>query len=69
MGSVIGNTLKLSIFGESHGSAIGAVLDGFVPGLSVDFPEIEREMARRRPNKSAHSTKRNETDQFEIQIT
>ena len=47
MGSTWGNYLKLSIFGESHGKAIGVTLDGFPAGVVLSEEEIQREMARR----------------------
>ena len=67
MASIYGKKLKLSIFGESHGEAIGVVIDGFPAGLKVDFDEISSMMKRRAPggaNQSlaALSTKRSESD-------
>ena len=49
MSDVWGNAVKLSIFGESHGPAIGVVLDGIEPGVRLDMEEIRRQMARRAP--------------------
>lgn len=66
MSSSLGNKLKVSIFGESHGKAIGVVLDGLPPGIEIDMDFIKEEMARRRPGKSILSTSRNEEDNFEI---
>jgi chorismate synthase len=63
MGSTWGNQLKISIFGESHGKGIGAVIDGFPAGLACDFDCIEREMARRAPGQSLLTTSRKEADQ------
>ena len=65
MGSVFGNKLKISLFGESHGSGLGVVIDNFPYGIKIDFPEVEREMQRRRPG-GKYATKRNETDAFEV---
>ena len=67
MASIYGKKLKLSIFGESHGEAIGVVIDGFPAGMKVDFDEISSMMKRRAPggaNQSlaALSTKRSESD-------
>jgi len=61
-----GNRLKLSIFGESHGEAVGIVVDGLPPGLAVDTALIERDMARRAPGHSWMSTKRREPDVVRI---
>lgn len=62
MGSVWGNALKLSIFGESHGAGIGVVLDGFPAGVSFDEDFILSEMARRAPGRNKQSTARKESD-------
>ena len=66
MGSVFGNNLKLSIFGESHGEAIGCVLDGFPYGINIDNNFIESEMDRRRAKNNKLSTTRQESDKVEI---
>lgn len=63
MGSIWGNSLKISIFGESHGAEIGVIIDGFPAGFSVDFNKIEMEMKRRAPSESGSSTKRREKDE------
>ena len=62
MGSVWGNALKVSIFGESHGGGIGVVLDGFPSGLPFDEAFVLHEMARRAPGKNKQSTARKEAD-------
>ena len=62
MSSVIGNKIKLSVFGESHGEAIGCVIDGLPNGIKLDFDEINREMARRAPGKDKTATTRKESD-------
>ncbi len=62
MGSTWGNQLKISIFGESHGNGIGAVIDGFPAGLACDFDFIERELERRAPGLSLLTTSRREAD-------
>lgn len=62
MSSVTGNRLKLSVFGESHGEAVGCVIDGFPCGIKVDFDSIYTDMARRAPGKDSASTKRLEKD-------
>lgn len=66
MSGIWGDKLKLSIFGESHGRAIGITIDGFPAGLELDLDHIHREMARRRPGNSELATSRNEKDNFEI---
>ena len=58
----IGRLLRLTTFGESHGVAIGGVLDGFPSGVVVDEAFISSEMSRRRPGQSAITTARNEQD-------
>ncbi len=62
MSSVIGNRIKLCIFGESHGEAIGCVIDGLPCGIKLDFDRINADMARRAPGNSSVSTRRVETD-------
>ncbi|MGN9165396.1 chorismate synthase [Tissierellaceae bacterium HCP3S3_D8] len=66
MSSVWGKNIKLSIFGESHGEAIGINIDGLPPGIELDFEFIKREMARRAPGNMDISTKRRERDKFQI---
>lgn len=61
MASVYGTKLKLSVFGESHGNAIGVVIDGFPAGLKLDLDYISAFMKRRAPGGS-FSTKRSEPD-------
>lgn len=62
MSSTWGNVLKLSIFGESHGPAIGMVLDGLPAGEAIDLAAIKTQMARRAPGLTAGSTPRREAD-------
>lgn len=66
MGSVTGKALKISVFGESHGKCIGAVIDGFPAGIELDDAFISREMQRRAPAYAASGTKRSEHDIPEI---
>lgn len=56
-----GRKFKVSIFGESHGPAVGCVIDGVLPGLEIDFDGLEREIARRKPSGTG-STERKEND-------
>lgn len=62
MSSVICDKIKLSVFGESHGEAIGCVIDGLPAGVKLDMDEIYREMARRAPGKDKTATPRLEKD-------
>lgn len=66
MSSVWTNNLKISIFGESHGRSIGAVIDNFPAGEKIDFKEILRELKRRSPGNYSFSTSRKEEDIPEI---
>ena len=58
--------MRYTIFGESHGPAIGVVLSDVPAGLTLDMNFINREMDRRRPGKNALSTQRKEADAVEI---
>jgi chorismate synthase len=66
MRNVFGNILTLTTYGESHGSAIGGVIDGFPAGIDVDIDFIQTELDRRRPGQSKITTGRNEADKVEI---
>lgn len=66
MSGMWGSKVKLSIFGESHGNAIGITIDGLPAGFSIDMDKIMMEMARRAPGKSSLSTPRKESDIPEI---
>lgn len=61
-----GTLFRLSTFGESHGQAIGGVIDGMPAGVRIDLEAIDRAMKRRRPGQSEITTARNETDTVEI---
>jgi len=61
-GNTFGNFFKLTTFGESHGEAIGGVIDGCPAGVSVDLDAIENQMMRRRPGQSTIVTQRKEAD-------
>lgn len=65
MKNTFGNVLTVTLFGESHGPSIGAVLDGLTPGIPVDEEAIRKQLDRRRPA-GRISTPRVEHDQFEI---
>lgn len=65
-GSVFGTLFRVSTFGESHGGAVGAVVEGCPPGVAIDLGEIQAELDRRRPGQSKITTARAETDTAEI---
>ncbi|MFU1914321.1 chorismate synthase [Bordetella avium] len=65
-GNTLGSLFRVTNFGESHGPAIGCVVDGCPPGLPLDAADIQRELDRRRPGTSRHVTQRQEADQVEI---
>jgi len=66
LGSTWGNKLKISIFGESHGAGIGAVLDGLPPGIEIDLERIQHELNRRAAKGNPLATPRKEGDKIEI---
>jgi chorismate synthase len=66
MSSITGDCLKISVFGESHGPALGVVIDGLPSGLVIDFDYIDIQMKRRKPSSAVYSTKRKESDKIEI---
>lgn len=61
-GNTFGNIFKLTTFGESHGEAMGGVIDGCPAGVSIDLDAIENQMMRRRPGQSTIVTQRKEAD-------
>ncbi len=65
MKNTFGNTVTLALFGESHGEAIGCVLDGVAPGMEIDSETIRLALSKRRPA-GAISTGRQEPDEFQI---
>ena len=62
MSSVIGDKIKLSVFGESHGEAIGCVIDGLPAGIKIDMNAVYKDMQRRAPGKDKTATPRLEKD-------
>ncbi len=66
MGNSFGNLFKISTFGESHGPAIGVVIDGCPSGLAINEAFIQAELDRRKPGQSKITTQRKEDDTFEI---
>ncbi len=65
-GNTIGDILKVSTWGESHGKAIGVLIDGCPAGLKIDIDFIKKELSRRRPGQSHITTPRDEDDKPEI---
>ena len=66
MGSSFGTLFRITTFGESHGTAVGVIVDGCPPRLPIAVEEIQRELDRRRPGQSAITTQRREADTVEI---
>ena len=66
MSNSIGNLFKLTTFGESHGPAIGGVIDGCPAGLDLDLSYVQNELDRRKPGQSKITTQRKEPDQVEF---
>jgi len=66
MSSVLGTLFKISTFGESHGKAVGVVIDGCPPGLALNESDIQPQLDRRRPGQSVLTTGRQESDQIRI---
>jgi len=65
-GNSIGQSFVVTTFGESHGVALGCVVDGCPPGMALDATDIQTDLDRRRPGTSRHTTQRKEPDQVEI---
>lgn len=66
MNNRFGNVFSVTTFGESHGPAIGGVIDGMPAGIDIDIDAVQHELDRRRPGQSAIVTQRNENDRVEI---
>jgi chorismate synthase len=65
-GNTFGKLFKLTTFGESHGAAIGGIIDGCPSGLKLDFSSIQHELDRRKPGQSKIVTQRKEPDTVEF---
>ncbi|MDD4219850.1 MAG: chorismate synthase, partial [Sphaerochaetaceae bacterium] len=65
-GNIFGTALKISTFGESHGPALGVVIDGLESGFTIDIDHLQKQMNRRRPGGNPLGTKRQEGDSVEI---
>ncbi len=66
MANTFGRLFTLTTFGESHGEAVGGVVDGMPAGITIDMDFIQHELERRRPGQSAITTSRNEADRVEL---
>ena len=64
--NTFGKNFTLTTFGESHGAAIGGVVDGMPAGIDIDLDFIQSELNRRRPGQSKITTSRQEADQVEL---
>ena len=67
MGNHFGRIFRISTFGESHGLAMGVIIDGVPAGIEIDLDFIQQELDRRKPGQSRITTQRQEADQVEIQ--
>lgn len=65
-GNSFGRSFVVTTFGESHGRALGCVVDGCPPGMELAESDIQHDLDRRRPGRSRHTTQRNEPDQVQI---
>jgi chorismate synthase len=65
-GNTFGKLFTVTTFGESHGPALGAIVDGCPPGLAISEEALQQELDRRRPGTSRHTTQRREPDQVRI---
>ncbi len=66
MGNLYGKIFRITTFGESHGKAVGVIIDGCPAGLELDLKEIQYELDRRKPGQSKIVTQRREPDEFEV---
>lgn len=64
--NTFGQLFRITTFGESHGAAIGVVIDGCPSGIEIDLEQIQQELNRRKPGQSAITSARKESDEFEI---
>ena len=65
-GNTIGKLFSVTSFGESHGAAVGCMVDGCPPGMELSESDLQPDMERRRPGKTRHTTQRRETDRVKI---
>ena len=65
-GNSFGQVFRITTFGESHGVALGAIIDGCPPGLSLSEADIQKDLDRRKPGQSKYTTQRREPDRVQI---
>ncbi|MDX1343418.1 MAG: chorismate synthase, partial [Reinekea sp.] len=65
-GNTYGRLFTLTTFGESHGKALGAIVDGCPPGLEISEQDLQVDLDRRKPGTSKHTTQRREADEVQI---
>ena len=65
-GNTIGKLFTVTTFGESHGLALGAIIDGCPPGLAISESDLQRDLDRRKPGTSRYTTQRRENDEVKI---
>ena len=65
-GNTFGKIFKVTTFGESHGKALGCIIDGCPPNLKIDESDIQKDLNRRKPGQSKYTTQRKEDDKIEI---
>lgn len=65
-GNTIGKLFTVTTFGESHGPALGAIVDGCPPGIELDSADLQRDLDRRKPGTSRYTTQRREADEVKI---
>ncbi|WP_294910937.1 chorismate synthase [uncultured Gilliamella sp.] len=65
-GNTIGKLFKVTTFGESHGTALGCIVDGVPPGMNLTESDMQHDLDRRRPGSSRYTTQRREADQVKI---
>src|SRR5690625_5980747 len=64
--NTLGKLFTLTTFGESHGPALGAIVDGCPPGMSLSEEDLQRDLDRRKPGQSRYTTQRREADRVRI---
>jgi chorismate synthase len=65
-GNSFGRNFVVTTFGESHGPALGGIVDGCPPGLELTAADLQHDLDRRKPGQSRHTTQRRESDRVEI---
>ena len=65
-GNTYGKLFKVTTYGESHGKALGCIIDGCPPGLSLEASDLQLDLNRRKPGQSRYTTQRKEDDEVQI---